>query len=76
VIFTIRKLASVGISYRKDNCERNPFMIIFDAPLSAYELCLIEFPNKIRHEIMNSLDLVISEYYFDEIKVKQYSCYE
>jgi hypothetical protein len=66
----------VGISYKKDNCESNPFMIIFDAPLTAFDLSLIEFPNEIRHEIMNCLDLVVSEYYFDAIKVAQYLFYK
>ena len=76
VIFTIKKLASVGISYKKANCQRNPFTVLFESPLSAFELYLIEIPNEIRCEIMNSLDLVLSEYYFDEIKSERYAFYK
>lgn len=50
-------------------------MVRFEAPLSGHELYLIELPNQIRYEIMNSMDLVISEYYFEKIKVHQYPCY-
>ena len=75
-IFTIKKLASVGISYKKANCKRNPFTVLFESPLSAFELYLIEIPNEIRCEIMNSLDLVLSEYYFDEIKLDRYAFYK
>jgi len=73
--FTIKKLASVGISYKKANCQRNPLTVLFEAPLSAFELYLIEIPNDIRREIMNSLDLVLSEYYFDEMKLEKYTFY-
>ncbi|MFQ5969218.1 MAG: hypothetical protein ACE5J2_01800 [Nitrososphaerales archaeon] len=69
------KLRSLEITYNKDNCGKSPFMLRFELPLSAHELYLIELPNKIRYEIMNSLDLVISEYYFDKIKAQGYSCY-
>lgn len=51
-------------------------MVIFEAPLSAYDLYLIGFPNEIRNEIMNGLDFVVSEHYFEEIKVTEYSCYK
>ncbi len=76
MIFTIKKLASVGISYKKANCQRNPLTVLFEAPLSAFELYLIEIPNEIRNEILNSLDLVLSEYYFDEIKLEKYTFYK
>lgn len=69
------KLKSLEIRYNKDNCKKNPFMVRFEAPLSGHELYLIELPNQIRYEIMNSMDLVISEYYFEKIKVHQYPCY-
>jgi len=51
-------------------------MITFEAPLTAYDLYLIEFPSEIRNEIMNGLDLVLSEHYFEDIKVKEYTCYK
>ncbi len=76
MIFTIKKLVSVGISYKKANCERNPFAVLFEAPLTASELYLVDIPYEIRREIMNGLDLVLSEYYFDEIKVQRYAFYK
>ncbi len=76
MIFTIKKLASVGICYKKANCQRNPLTVLFESPLSAFELYLIEIPNEIRYEIISSLDLVLSEYYFDEIKSERYGFYK
>lgn len=72
----MRRIPNVEIRYTKGNCEKNPFIVTFEAPLSAYELHLIEFPNEIRNEIMKGLDFVVSEHYFNEIRVTQYSCYK
>ena len=71
----MRRVTSVQIQYAKGNCEKNPFMVTFEAPLSGRELHLVEFPNEIRDEIINGLDLVMSEHYFEEIRVETYPCY-
>ncbi|MFQ5969820.1 MAG: hypothetical protein ACE5J2_04940 [Nitrososphaerales archaeon] len=71
----IRGLPTLEVRYKKGNCEKNPFKVTFEAPLSAYDLYLIEFPNEIREEIMNGLDFVLLEHYFEAIKVKEYPCY-
>lgn len=75
-ITTIRRLPTVEIKYTRGNCQRNPFIVTLEPPLSATDLYLIEFPNEVRDEIMKSLDFVVSEFYFDEIKLENYSCYK
>jgi len=71
----IKGSPTIEIRYNKGKCEKNPFIVTFEAPLSAHDLYLVELPNEISNEIMNGLDLVLSEFYFDEIAVKKYQCY-
>lgn len=69
-------LPTVELRYRKGNCEKNPLTLIFEPPLLGYDLHLIELPERIRNDIMKDLDLLVSEQYFTEIKVKNYSFYK
>lgn len=75
-IITRTRLPPVEIKYKRGNCEKNPFIITLESPLSAHDLYLIEFPNEIREEIMKYLDVVVSEFYFDELRLKNYLCYK
>lgn len=70
------KLPPVEIWYRKGNCEKNPFGLRLEPPLLSHELHFIELPPNIRNEIIKGLDTVISEFYFEEIKAKNYSFYK
>ena len=74
-ISTIKRLPAVEMRYNRGNCEKNPFILTLETPLSAYDLYLIDFPSEIRDEIMKSPDFVVSELYFDDIKLKNYPCY-
>jgi hypothetical protein len=71
----MRRITNVQIKYAKGNCEKNPFVVTFEAPLSGFDLHLVEFPTEIREDIINGLELVISEHYFGEIRAEACPCY-